>query len=171
MYSQIKPPAIHDLTLDQLTLLAFTTGDTIGVGKTPITGTYVVRNGTRTSQREPTSDLFEIDYEQRVETLEITRIRIGTKYHGPLLSWEDGLGWRNLYGKGDHGKNAASGGTWSASAKFVYSTIKDALYDRDYIVGSKPNHRMERSRLIESQALLDELKAFADEWEKEDYAN
>ena len=67
-------------------------------------------------------------------------IYIGTKWHGPVLSWRDGC-WTNLYSNGNYGKNFVCGGTWSSSSHSgpgsrCFPTIENALTDRDYLVGS-----------------------------------
>lgn len=63
----------------------------------------------------------------------IVRVRIGTRRHGPVLSW-DAAGWANLYSRGGFGTQWASGGHWS-SGSARYSTISAALNSRTYIVG------------------------------------
>ncbi len=63
----------------------------------------------------------------------LTRIYIGTKWHGPVLSWT-GEGWCNLYSRGNYGKNFICGGNWSAEHKKRFPTIAEALEHRDYVV-------------------------------------
>jgi hypothetical protein len=113
MYKEIKKTELLDMSAGQLSLYSTITGAVIGEGHTPLTGRYITIDGTRQMERVPKDGLFAIDYEQ-YDTGQIIRIRIGTEYHGPLLGWDDGYGWRNLYSQGNYGKNYASGGRWSA---------------------------------------------------------
>lgn len=47
----------------------------------------------------------------------LVRIHVGSKWTGPMLSWEGSNGkWFACFSNGNHGNNFASGGTWSGVA-------------------------------------------------------
>ncbi len=84
---------------------------------------------------------------------EIIGIYIGTKWHGPVLSWRHD-GWSNLYSNGNFGKNFVSGGTWGSQGgrnRDHYPTIVDALEHRDYMVGGS---RYKRNEALEKELPL-----------------
>lgn len=139
----------------------------------PVIGTCVTLNGNRTCERDIRDDgNVSISYEwaepgdvnhAHPDRQRLSRIYIGHKHSGPMLSCDcagsdDGktVVWRNLYSKGNYGKNYSHGGNWSAEARRTYQTALAAWEDRDYMVTGLPMDR----RYTESQLLLDEVRQF-----------
>lgn len=155
MFKNIEPAdnkAMLNASEETLSLLSALTGNKISRGEAPLVGKYMVVNGKRIIENEPSHPDLEFAYE-RSEEGEIKRIYIGSSFHGPLLSWcEDG--WRNLYGRGNHGKNGACGGNWSSSSRDVFETIAEVIANRNYKVTGIEMHR---SLLIEGPALIEAL--------------
>ena len=70
-----------------------------------------------------------VDMPEHAHHRRLIRIYVGIRGIGPVLSWATD-GWRNLYPRGNHGGNAASGGNWSSAARRVWHTIGEALSQR-----------------------------------------
>ena len=150
-----NPTASQLLSLDSSTLsfYAYFSGKEIKEGHAPLIGRYLVIDGQRIINNEPHHPDLVFAYEWSQDQ-ELICIYIGSAIHGPLLSWGNNQGWRNLYGHGNHGKNGARGGRWSSSALRTYPTIKAAIAERDYLVGGVSMHR---SRLLEGPAIIEAL--------------
>jgi hypothetical protein len=157
-FKVFEPKKMVEMSDAELQILASVRGKKISAGEAPLIGKYTDFDGNRSAERaEPASPDLEFAYEWSPSG-ELIRIYIGGQYHGPLLTW-DSSGWRNCYGNGNHGKNAASGGTWASSSSRFYDTIADALANRDYKVGGIIHSR---ARLTEGQGILDALRVIAD---------
>lgn len=157
MFKKIKKTLTREtlaLTDNQLSAISLITGADIAVGTAPLIGRYIVINGRRISENEPSHKDLEFAYEWGPDG-ELCRLYVGSQVHGPLLQWS-GDGWRNLYGRGNHGKNGACGGNWSSASGKVYSTLEECLEARDYVVGDVLMHR---SRMVEGPALIDALNS------------
>jgi hypothetical protein len=154
-YKKINPAgAAEILNADEkvLALVSAATGSEICVGEAPLIGRYGRIAGKDIALNDPKHEDLMFAYE-RVESGEdagkVMRIYIGSEIHGPLLMWSE-AGWRNLYGRGNHGVNGACGGTWSCESGSVYPDIGKALNQRDYKVGGCLMHR---SAMMEGPAL------------------
>jgi len=149
---------------DLLPLLEAATGATIKIHRAPLVSDYLVikREGatgySRFALREAVDGTGPIGI--AYETVasgdragEIVRIYVGSKWHGPLLSWSEGRGWVNLYSKGNYGNNYTHGGTWASDPKRCHETMMDALKDRDYTVAGG-SITCDRNRMTEPPALF-----------------
>lgn len=88
------------------------------------------------------------------ETGKVIRMRIGTTCSGPVLSYEPGRGWVNLYSHGNYKTDYANGGNWASDHKRTYPTMREALLDRDYLVGGIDYHK---TCAVLSQDMFDKL--------------
>jgi hypothetical protein len=158
MFKQIEANITSALSLsdDQLALVAAITGKSISTGDAPLIGRYLNVDCNRHSEFDPSHPDLQFSYEW-TEKGELVRIYIGSEIHGPMLSWCSD-GWRNLYGKGNHGKNGACGGSWSSESRRTYPDITATLAARDYMVVGIKVHR---SELIEGPAILRALGEIA----------
>lgn len=150
--------SILSMSNEQLSALAAITGKSISVGEAPLVGKYASIDGVKTSENEPKHPDLQFSYEwveSGDESGKLIRIYVGSEIHGPMLQW-DWSGWRNCYGRGNHGKNGACGGNWSSDSKRFYETISEALDNRDYKV---TDIEMHRSRLIEGPAIIEALRS------------
>lgn len=108
-----------------------------------------------------------IDITQNADTGEITYIRIGTEYHGPVVQWHGASRkWTNLFSRGNFGKNFSSGGGWS-SLPPEHTTLNAALNARStdfetlFGFGAKAPALL-RARMIEGPGLMELLRALAE---------
>jgi len=70
-----------------------------------------------------------VDMPEHPDHRRLVRIYIGVQGIGPILSWNRD-GWRNLYPRGNHGGNAASGGNWASNARRVWRSMGEAVAQR-----------------------------------------
>lgn len=157
MFKKIDPTNNTELlnaTEGTLAMFSAITGKQISRGEAPLVGKYMTIDGKRICENEPIHKDLQFAYEWS-EDGELILLYVGSEIHGPLLSWCS-VGWRNLYGRGNHGNNGACGGTWSANSFGHYETISEAVDNRDYKVGGIV---MYRSRMIEGPALIEALRS------------
>jgi len=151
-----SPETILNMTDENLAIMAAITGKDISIGQAPLIGRYGNIDGKRISETEPAHADLDFAFEW-AESGELCRIYVGSRIHGPLMSWSSD-GWRNCYGHGNHGKNGSHGGTWSSSSKEVWATMAEALENRSYKVSGIMMHK---NRLIEGPALIEALQEIA----------
>jgi hypothetical protein len=146
--------ALFTLSQEQLEAICLITNAEIKTETYPLVGKiYYLPDGGRAVEHEPTHKHLEFAYEWDSEG-HLLRIYVGSKYHGPILSWYDGQ-WTNLYSHGNFGHNYACGGNWSADSKKRYATLAECLDNRDYMVGNIPQ---ERATLTEGAGIIAVLR-------------
>ena len=148
--------ALLDLTDSQLSAVVAVTGSEVFIDVIPFVGRYLIVDGVPVCGHNPEHPDLEFSYEL-ASNGRYTRVYVGAAHTGPLVSWTED-GFCNLYGHGNHGKNGACGGTWSADGKKCYKTLKECLENRDYEVSGL---KMHKSRLKEGPALIEALLSLA----------
>lgn len=90
----------------------------------PFLGEILTDGGKRIDVKTPvdgekleTETGIGMGFQWEAETGRLIRIFCGSKWTGPLVSWEASSGkWFACFGNGNHGKNISSGGNWSGVA-------------------------------------------------------
>lgn len=153
----VLPKTIIDEDDDTLALVAVCTGKRVVKGTAPFIGKYVRIGNELISEKNPKIEHLEFGYLWNEDEGSLQRVIVGSPVHGPLMMWTDNK-WLNLYGHGNHGNNACTGGGWSCDCRRPYSTMLAALNDRDFKVGRE---RMLTAALCEGPLLRAALQAAA----------
>ena len=146
------------LSSNQIDAIARVTGQIFYAGYLPVVGRYLSHGKTDqgwlrlSTQTEFYNELRQLKNEAGIkismerylsgnEVGKVIRLRIGTACSGPVLSYEPGRGWANLYSRGNYKTDYANGGNWASDHRRTYPTMREALLDRDYLVTGIDYHQ------------------------------
>ena len=127
--------AMLDEDDDTMAVVSLCTGKNVARGTAPLIGRYMRMGDQLVSDRIPRHEhlVFGFNWGAGADEGRLVALYIGSPFHGPLMVWTQ-AGWHNIYGRGDHGDNCASGGTWHVDPGAAHPTLRDAIAARNFRV-------------------------------------